>query len=60
MKTKTDNVAPLVHAAQTAGASETSQDFWKQVEAHLEAKDTHRAQLVKPRPLTSAPKLPTV
>jgi len=62
MKTeKPKNVSELVHAAQVAGAEDgASAQFWREVESHLVGHEQARANLVKPRPLTEAPKLPTV
>jgi len=62
MKTeKPKNVSELVHAAQLAGAGDSdSAQFWRDVENHLAGHEKTRANLVKPRPLTDAPKLPTV
>lgn len=59
MKEKDAVIKELVHAAQIAGADDQAQDFWAQVEGHLADSHKRRQTLVQPRPLTSAPKLPT-
>ncbi len=44
-----NSIADLLRAAQTAGAEQPGQDFWREVNAHIAAKT---AKLVQPRPLT--------
>lgn len=60
MKTINPKVAPLVNAAQIAGADEGSQEFWREVAAHTGLRERQRAELVTPRRLTEAPKIHTV
>lgn len=56
MKNVKLNIPELVRAAQTAGASESNQEFWRDVDAYLAHREAKKADLVSPRRLTELEK----